>query len=478
MKSLIDEAYNPSNFREEGHKLIDLLADYLESTRSDSKPVVFKPFDPESLYKDWNSKLDDPAGGNFGNWSREVIDDSIHLHHPGYMGHQVSPVLPEAALADLLSAFMNNGVGVYEMGSPTVAMERAVIKQLAGQLGFDSRADGILTSGGTLGNLTALLAARQIKGKGDIWKEGTGNRKYGFLVSEQAHYCIDRAVKIMGWGETGVVTVPVDGRYRMDSGRLADAYQRARKQNIEVLGVVGSACSTATGSFDPLNEIAEFCGEHDLWFHVDAAHGGAVAYSGKYRHLLKGIDKADSVIVDFHKMMMCPALVTGLVFKNPASSYRTFAQKASYLWDKEEHEWFNLGKRTFECTKDMMALKVFTMLSRYGPRLFEEIVDRLFGLGKTFASIVEKRENFELAVQPESNIICFRHVPHGVSDLDSHNRVIRRKLIDRGNSFIVQTEIRGMLYLRTTLMNVYTREKDIEKLLHEIEELSEAAKRT
>jgi len=184
------------------------------------------------------------------------------------------------------------------------------------------------------------------------------------------------------------------------------------------------------------------------------------------------------VIADFHKMMMCPALVTGLVFKNPASSYRTFAQKASYLWDKEEHEWFNLGKRTFECTKDMMALKVFTMLSHYGPRLFEEIVDRLFGLGKTFASIVEKRENFELAVQPESNIICFRHVPHGVSDLDSHNRVIRRKLIDRGNSFIVQTEIRGMLYLRTTLMNVYTREKDIEKLLHEIEELSEAAKRT
>jgi L-2,4-diaminobutyrate decarboxylase len=386
-------------------------------------------------------------------------------------------VLPEAALADLLSAFMNNGVGVYEMGSPTVAMERAVIKELAGRLGFESSADGILTSGGTLGNLTALLAARQIKGEGDIWKEGTGNSKYAFLVSEQAHYCIDRAVKIMGWGEEGIITVPVDSRYRMDTGKLADAYQSAQRQNKTVLGVVGSACSTATGSFDPLDEIADFCGEHDLWFHVDAAHGGAAAYSGKYRPLLKGIPKADSVIVDFHKMMMCPALVTGLVFKNPSSSYRTFAQKASYLWDKEEHEWFNLGKRTFECTKDMMALKVFTMLSHYGPGLFEEIVNRLFDLGKTFAAAVKKRDNFELAVEPESNIVCFRHMPEGVSDGNSHNRAIRRKLIDKGNSFIVQTEIQGKLYLRTTLMNVFTQQEHIEELLQEVEELSDTITR-
>lgn len=475
MKSLIDEAYDPSNFRQRGHELVDLLADYLASTHKDEKPRVFKPFDPEDLYKSWSEKLGDKNSDSFEGWAGEVIEDSIHLHHPGYMGHQVSPVLPEAALADLLSAFMNNGVGVYEMGSPTVAMERAVIKELAGHLGFDSGADGFLTSGGTLGNLTALLAARQIKAGGDIWKDGNGERKFGFLVSEQAHYSISRAVKILGWGEDGMLAVPVDERYRMNTACLSDAYRRARSENIEVLGAVGSACSTATGSFDPLDEIADFCKEFNLWFHVDAAHGGAAAYSATYRPLLKGVERADSVIVDFHKMMMCPALVTGVIFKNPVSPYRTFAQKASYLWEKEEHEWYNLGKRTFECTKDMMALKVYALLSRYGPELFAEIVNRLFNLGKSFAALIKERENFKLAVEPQSNIVCFRHAPPSASDLDSHNRNIRRRLIDNGNYFIVQTELGGKLYLRTTLMNVYSGEDEFMGLLDEIEELSEAS---
>lgn len=471
MKSKIDQAYNPSNFRERGHELVDLLADYLESAYSENKPAVFKPFDPEELYESWAGKLSKNDPDKFEDWAREVIEDSIHLHHPGYMGHQVSPVLPETALADLLSAFMNNGVGVYEMGSPTVAMERTVIKELAGRLGFDDKADGFLTSGGTLGNLTALLAARQIQAKGDLWKEGSVNRKFGFLISEQAHYCISRAVKIMGWGDEGILTVPVDRQFGMNTFRLYDVYREAQNKNIEVLGVVGNACSTATGTFDPLDEIADFCEEYDLWFHVDAAHGGAAAYSDRYRNLLKGIERADSVIVDFHKMMMCPALVTGVIFKNPLSSYRTFAQKASYLWDKEEHEWYNLGKRTFECTKDMMALKVYAMLNRYGPELFEEIVDRLFDLGRTFAALIKKRQNFELAVEPESNIICFRHLPEDADDLNNHNRMIRRKLIDKGEHFIVQTEIDGKLYLRTTLMNVYTSTEDLNRLLNEIEDL-------
>lgn len=475
MKSHIDEAYNPSSFRKKGHELVDLLADYLESTRSDQKPQVFKPFEPETLFQKWNDTVDQSHKGDFTAFAKDITDNSIHLHHPAYMGHQVSPVLPEAALADLLSSFLNNGVGVYEMGSPTVAIERVVIKQLAAQLGFAEDADGILTSGGTLGNLTALLAARQIKSGKDVWKEGTGDVQYAFMVSEQAHYCIDRAVKIMGWGEDGILKVPTDDRFRMDVTQLEKVYQSATKQNIRVLGVVGSACSTATGSFDPLDEIAQFCSQHDLWFHVDAAHGGAAAYSSKYRHLVKGIEKANSVVIDFHKMMMCPALVTGVLFKDPAHSYRTFAQKASYLWNKEDQEWFNLGKRTFECTKDMMALKVYTMLNSYGPDLFEEITDRLFDLGKTFASIINEHPDFELAVQPSCNILCFRHVPESITDRNSHNEAIRRKLIDGGNSFIVQTEIGGNIYLRTTIMNVFTRIEHLEILLDDIGKLSKAA---
>ncbi len=474
MNPLIEQAYSSSNFRERGHELLDLLADYLEATQSGSDPAVFKRFDPDTLYSEWKEGLDKPKSRSFQNWAKKVLDDSIHIHNPGYMGHQVSAVLPDAALADLLSRLLNNGVGVYEMGSPAVAMERVVIKQLAGQLGFGEEADGILTSGGTLGNLTALLAARQVKIEKDSWKEGTGDTQYAFMVSDQAHYCIDRAVRIMGWGDEGILKVPTDDSFRMDTDKLQETYDFALERGIKVLGVVGSACSTATGSFDPLADIAQFCKHNNLWFHVDAAHGGAAAYSSKYQNLLEGIGQADSVVVDFHKMMMCPALVTGVVFRDSSHSYRTFSQEASYLWNRQEPEWFNLGKRTFECTKDMMALKVFAVLHQYGPELFGEITDHLFDLGKTFANIIGQRPNFELLMQPECNILCFRYIPEGTQNVNEHNEAIRRAVIDSGHSFIVQTKIDGKLYLRTALMNVFTTKEDLKNLLNQVEKISAA----
>lgn len=470
--SLIEKAYNPEEFRNTGHKLVDRLADYLSDLQTSEESPVYKRFEPDDIFESWQETLSPSSGKDFSKTTQTILEDSIHLHHPGYMGHQVSPVLPKTALADLLSAFMNNGVGVYEMGSPTVAMERVVIKQLAGQLGFDDHADGILTSGGTLGNLTALLAAREIMTDNNAWDEGTQDMTPGIMVSEQAHYSVDRAARIMGWGKRGVVKVPVDQHFRMDSRELASSYKKAKKEGIHVISVVGSACSTATGAFDPLGAIADFCHEHDLWFHVDAAHGGAAAYSSRYRPLLDGIQRADSVIVDFHKMMMCPALVTGLVFRNGSHSYQSFNQQARYLWEQEDKEWFNLGKRTFECTKDMMALKVYLTLQEYGAELFEEIVDTLFNLGKTFARMVRERDEFELILHPECNIVCFRHIPQDDTDINTHNRQIRRRLIDEGTFFLVQTELEGNICLRTTLMNAFTTSGHLKALLDRIEHLA------
>ncbi len=474
MKSPIEEAYNPSSFREKGHRLVDRLADYLEKATQGEEEAVFKSFEPETLYREWKRGIGGKGTGDFDSWSEKVLADSIHLHSPAYMGHQVSPVLPEAVLADFVGALLNNGVGVYEMGSPAVAMERAVIKQLAGQLGFGEQADGILTSGGTLGNLTALLAARQIKAGTDVWNGGQEDRQFGVMVSEEAHYSVVRAVKIMGWGEQGIIKVPADKNHKMNPDKLEECYRQAEADGIEVLAVVGSSCSTATGAYDPLPAIADFCEKYELWLHVDAAHGGGAAYSDEYKHLLEGIERADSVIVDFHKMLMCPALVTGLVFKNGDHSYQTFAQKASYLWAKEDKEWYNLGKRTFECTKDMMALKVYALLQTHGTQLFGHIVERLFGMGKIFAELLKGRDGFELLTEPDCNIVCFRYVRPDVDNerLNSLNQSIRDRLLADGRYFIVQASIGGTLYLRTTLMNVFTESVHLERLLEVIEEVA------
>jgi L-2,4-diaminobutyrate decarboxylase len=249
---------------------------------------------------------------------------------------------------------------------------------------------------------------------------------------------------------------------------LEEYLERAKAAGLTVFAVIGSACSTSTGSYDDLTAIADFCEKHTLWFHADGAHGGVAALSDTYRPLVRGIERADSVVIDFHKMMMIPALVTAVLYKRDADSYRTFQQKAEYLWaDSSAKDWFNSGKRAFECTKLMMSAKVYTVLRTYGEGIFTQNVDTLYGLARRFAGQLRSRPGFELAVEPESNIVCFRYFG---DETDTHkfnalNTQIRRKLLEDGRFYIVQTTLRGQIYLRVSLMNPLTTDAHLTALL-------------
>lgn len=197
---------------------------------------------------------------------------------PRYVGHQVSAPLPQAALASLASALLNNGMAVYEMGPVATGMERAVLGWLASRLGLPASADGVLTSGGSVGNLTGLLAARNARAGFGIWKAGAqAGPPLAVLVSEEAHYSVRRAAQLMGLGEAGAVRVETDARYRLRPEALDAALAAATREGRRVFAVVASACSTATGAFDPLDQVADFCEPQGLWLHVDAAHGGSAA---------------------------------------------------------------------------------------------------------------------------------------------------------------------------------------------------------
>ncbi len=149
--------------------------------------------------------------------------------------------------------------------------------------------------------------------------------------------------------------------------------------------------------------------ENKLWFHVDGAHGGAGIFSEKYKYTVKGIEKADSVVIDGHKMMMMPTITTALLYKNGKHTNATFSQKADYLLTDSEHEdWYNSGKKTFECTKTMMSIHWYTLLKIYGEQVFDAYVTQLYDMGAHFATIIDNDSNFELAVKPMSNIVCFK----------------------------------------------------------------------
>ncbi len=472
MKNLIENAFDINSFRNIAHKLVDDLSDYLiESINNNSIMKVLPYKQPDETYNFWEKDYSDSPNLKINEYFSKVIDNSIHLHMPKYLGHQVPPALPIAALSDFISSFMNNATGVYEMGSVGISLEKLIIKILAKSIGMNDFAEGVLTSGGTLGNLTALLALRQAKTNYNIWKEGS-KYKTAILVSEESHYSIDRSVRIMGWGDEGIIKVPVNKKFKLDSQNLNKAFEENINSGIEIIGVVANSCSTSLGLFDPLEELADFCERKNLWLHVDAAHGGPAVFSEKYKYLVKGIEKADSVIIDFHKTLMHPSLVTAVIFKDGQQSYETFSQKASYLWDqKEEKDWYNLGKRTFECTKNTMSLKVYSIIRTYGLKIFDEIITSLFDLGKQFAEVIKDRKNYELAVEPESNIICFRFIDKLKSEdeLNLINRYIRKTIIEEGKFFIVQTEVKNKTYLRTSLMNPFTTINDLIDLLNEID---------
>lgn len=478
-KDILHHAYDPEQFRQQGHQLIDRLTDYMTQMQQEPHLAVLPWQSPEDKLYSWEADFTNSPQANIGQLFDRVLMESIHIHHPRYIGHQVSAPAPAAALAGLLSAFLNNGMAVYEMGPVSSAIERLVMKQIAQRIGYGASGGGIMTSGGTLANLTALLAARQIKTDHTNWQQGT-QEQLALMVSEEAHYCVDRAVKIMGWGEAGIIRIPANENYQMRTDQLQPYFQQAEQDGKKVIAVVASACSTSTGSYDDLEIIAQFCQQHDLWLHVDGAHGAAAAFSDKYRSRVSGLSLADSITLDFHKMLMTPALTTGLLFKNESNSFATFSQKASYLLNEDEEDWANSGKRTIECTKRMMSVQVYTLLRTYGWKLWDQNVTRLYDLAQRFAELIHERSELRLAIDPQANIVCFRYAPPEIPNnkLSPLNAKIRQNMLEDGRFYIVQTQLKNEVFLRVTLMNPFTTEVMLNELLEDVIQKAEQLRYT
>lgn len=465
MSKIIDRVYSPDKFRKAAQKIIDVLENHLiQSQAGIPKVQNWKP--PVRQLEYWrNYQFDKDKPEEF---FKDVIHGSVNVHHPQYMGHQISPPAPISALASFLGSILNNGMAVYEMGAAGTAIEKLVIEDLNRRLGYEvENADGFITSGGTLANLTALLTARQTKVEEDVWENGL-QEKLGIMVSSEAHYCVDRAARIMGFGNDGVIKIPVDEQFRMRVDKLDEYYEEAVNKGINIIAVVGSAPSTSTGQHDDLAGIGKFANRKDLWFHVDAAHGGGAIFSKKYKHYLNGIEEADSVVIDGHKMLMTPSILTFLLYKNKKHANSTFAQKAQYLLaDNDEDKWYDIALKSFECTKRLMSIQFYILLQMYGEELFDEFVTTLYDLGDILKTLIIEHPQFELVVEPDTNIVCFRYVEADKSDdeLNEINKKLRQRLLEDGSFYIVQTKLNNKIYMRTTIMNPGTTKTDFENLL-------------
>ena len=457
---------SPAVFRRAASAVVELLGEYLEHAGAGTlASPVLPASDPKDHAAYWGALMrESPSPERV---FAEMLERSHHLHDRRYMGHQVAVPLALSAVADLFSSVLNNGMAVYEMGPVGAATERAVLRWMQDALGYGSEAEGVFTSGGSLGNLTALLTARQARAGWDVWAEGNaGGPPLSVLVSEEAHYCVARAAQVMGLGTGGVALVPTDEGYRVTAEGLEFAFERSVNAGRRPFAVVASCCTTSTGSYDPIGVTADFAERRGLWLHVDGAHGASVAISPSLRQMVAGIERADSVVWDAHKMLGVASLSTAVLFREQRPAHVAFAQRAAYLLDDAaELNWWDSARRTIECTRRPQAIPLYLLLACCGEGVLAAHVERLHRMAKVLAEIIRADGDFELAIEPESNIVCFRWTGGGGEDLDAVQRRIRSEIVRSGEFFLVQTTLRDGVYLRCTVMNPATDESDVLALL-------------
>jgi len=459
--SMNEEVYDAGVFREMGGRLCEVIAQELAAAASGTGKVLEQRSVDEILEALDFERVVASGGADLAALASVVLAHSNHLRHPRYMGHQVAvPMLP-SALADLLNGATNNGMAVYEMGPAQTAVERGMVRWMLERVGWPG-GDGVFTHGGSLGNLTALLAARA-RALPESWTDGVPSGVV-VLVPEFSHYSIERTVAILGLGTRQLVKVPVDEALRIRPAALADVWAAQTAAGRRVLAVVANAGATANGAIDPLRAIGQFCREHGVWLHVDGAHGASALVSPKYRGLLDGVELADSVVWDTHKLLGTSALACVVLFREPAALEGALAQNAPYLFSEHKKPGRDLGASTFECTKVPLAMKLFFNLARIGQHGLAAHVDRLFDQARAFHRLLAALPGFEVFGPPECNILLFRFG----RDSALQDRVRQRMVLD-GDFYLTRTTVRGEAWLRLVIQNPFTEESDIRALAARLE---------
>lgn len=407
-----------------------------------------------------------------------ILDKGHNLQNPRYIGHQVPASVPLAGLFDAITSVTNQVMAVYEMGPWASAVEIALIERIGQEIGFTAgEFSGLVTHGGSLANLTGLLAARN-HACPEIGTSGPQAQLKStpvLLVSNDAHYSVTRAAGILGIGTDQIIKVALDEQRRMKPLALKEMIQKCKSENKNIIAVIACACATPIGAFDPLNEIADLCEQNQIWLHVDAAHGGPTCFSERHRHLTAGLHRADSVVFDAHKMMFMPALSAFLFFKNKAHQFTAFQQQAPYLFDPSAPEIadYDLGLRTIECTKRANSFTLWGIWSLFGKQLFADLVDVTFETAREFHSLLIQTSDFEPLHKPECNIVVFRYQPDWLKTLPQEQQnlfhfQVRRSIIESGEFYIVHSVLDDQAAFRITVMNPLTATTHLLQLLDTI----------
>jgi aromatic-L-amino-acid/L-tryptophan decarboxylase len=469
-----DDALDPADWeaaRSMAHQMVDDAFDRLRGLRAGpvwrpmpaevraslDGPVPRVPEPLEAVYADVRDKLYPHAMGNL---------------HPRFWAWYMGAGCLTGALADFLAAIDGSNLGSGNTGASHV--DRQVTDWLRQMLGFPETASGTLVNGGSMANLVGLMAARNARAGVNLHEESIADiaRPLRYYASDQVHSCHLKAMNLLGLGGKTMRRIATDADFRMDLDALRSAIAEDRARGFEPACVIATAGSTNTGAIDDLAAIANLCRDEGIWLHIDGCIGALFTIAPENRHLVGGIEQADSLALDLHKGLHAPFDVGCALIRDRRVHRATFAASAEYLElaSRGIAAADHLHNYSPEISRSFRALKVWMMLRHHGVETFGRMLDRNIAQARYLTRQVEAEPTLALMAPTAGTIVCFRHDPGGMDEeaLREHNREIMLRLQESGVAVLTDTTLRGRHALRVAICNHRTRNEDLDLLLEEV----------
>jgi aromatic-L-amino-acid decarboxylase len=456
-----------NEFRDLGHRVVDLLADYFDHVE---EKRVFPDVEPRTVNQLFTEPLpQEPSapGGVLDELEAKLLPYCTHVGHPGYMGLITPSPNPIGVVGDLLCSALNQNVGAYSIGPSAVAMERRVVRWLTDLCGYGENAGGNLTSGGMMANFIGLKVGRDAVTKDRAQYEGIRDR-WAIYVSEERHVSVDKAVDCVGLGRDALRPLPTDTDFQVRLDALEEAMAKDKKSGIRPMCIIGMFGTTNTGAVDDIRTLRQIADREGMWLHADAAYGGGMLLSHEWQMRDRGLELVDSITIDPHKWFYAPLDAGAVLVKDQRRLTASFGMKPSYLTDEfdqadERYQYYVHG---FEQSRRFRSLKVWMSFKRYGARQIGEWIDNNVRQAKHLYNLATNSGDFEAACTPPMSAICIRYKGAELNEPESkhlHAEVARR-VEESGRFWISTTELKGKSWFRINPVNFRTREEHMEQL--------------
>ena len=474
----MEETLDPQDWeamRALGRRMVDEMLDYTRTIRERppwlhasgqvrdhfAQPLPLVPQPPEEVYEEF---------------LEYVLPYPIGNIHPRFWGWVFGTGTFFGALAELLTAVMNSNSGGLSYHSANY-VEDQVIEWFKELLGFPPSASGLLTSGCSAANLIGLAVARNVKAEFDLRREGVGGapRKMMLYASQEIHSSVQKAVELLGLGSDALRAIPVDDALQIELGALEAAIAQDRQDGHYPFCIVGGAGTTNTGSIDDLCALADICEKEGLWFHIDGAFGAWAVLSPASKHLVAGMERADSLAFDLHKWMYMPYEIGCVLVRNEEDSRRTFSLMPDYLAHGEGERGLTgidlpwLSDHGIQLSREFRALKAWMSLKQHGMEKYGRLIQQNIDQAQYLGELVQAAPELELVAPVALNTVCFRYIaPELEGDaLDELNRQIEIDLQEQGIAVVSGTRVKRKYVLHVSHTNHRTLREDFDVLVRE-----------